>query len=205
MPGMIWNGQRPRTPCIRHIQSEWGIIILHQDIKNLPFPGGKYNIRDVVKNLPGKAQQKFMPRSKEKQENTSMALEIIGNSKINYNPSSNSSAPGDTVDSPLIDVFQPKMWLLPSKIYFRQTQVLGSIKKVTGPRYWGSQTGWSVLASINLQNPSTGTCPGMWEIQKLRPKCWVSHAHLCLCLLSLLPAGRKEWELQPSTKWGQFG
>lgn len=101
----------------------------------MPFPGGKYNIRDVVKNLPGKAQQKFMPRSKEKQENGSMALEIIGNSKINYNPSSNSSAPGDTVDSPLIDVFQPKMWLLPSKIYFRQTQVLGSIKKVTGPRY----------------------------------------------------------------------
>lgn len=128
-----------------------------------------------------------------------MALEIIGNSKINYNTSSNSSAPGDMVDSPLIDVFQPKMWLLPSKIYFRQTQVLGSIKKVTGPRYRGSQASRSVLASINLQNPSTGTRPEMPEIQRLGPKCWVSHAHLFLCLLSLLPAGWKEWELQPSS------
>lgn len=70
-----------------------------------------------------------------------MELKIISNSKINYNTSSNSSAPGDMLDSPLVGVFQPKMWLLPSKIYFRQTQVLGSIKKVTGLRYRGSQAG----------------------------------------------------------------
>lgn len=61
--------------------------------------------------------------------------------KLINNASSNSSVPGDMVDSPLLDVFQPKMWLLPSKIHFRQTQALGSIKKVARPRYRGSQTG----------------------------------------------------------------
>lgn len=137
-----------------------------------------------------------------RQENHSVALEIIGNSKINYKTWSNSCVPGDMEDSPLIDVFQPKMWLLPSKRYFRQTQVLGSIK-VTGPRYRGSQTGWSILAFINLQNSSTGTLPGMPEIET-KAKALGQPCTSLPQLLSLLPAWWKQWELQPPS-WGQFG
>lgn len=45
---IIWNRQRARAPCIRHIQSERGIITLKQDSKNSPFPGGKYKIWDKI-------------------------------------------------------------------------------------------------------------------------------------------------------------
>lgn len=167
--------QRAGAPCIWQWERNYCPSSGHQE---LALPRSKVQVTRQVLQICQEKHNKSSCLEAKNQENCSVALEIIGNSKINYNTWSNSCVPGDMEDSPLTDVFQPKMWLLPSKMYFRQTQVLGSVK-VTGPRYRGSQTGWSILAFINLQNPSTGTLPEMPEIQRPRPKRWVSHVHLC--------------------------
>ena len=59
--------------------------------------------------------------------------------KLINHASSNNDVPRERVDSPLIDVLQPKAWFLPWKIYLGQTEVLDTVREVTGPRYRASQ------------------------------------------------------------------